>query len=129
METVVYFLLSVSFPFVYIAYELWFVIKLCRGSDINQKNKTEITQLSSMEAKLVSGSQLILQLFFIVSGYSSTVFQTIAIVSSFLQIIRCSIQLDIDLKLALQKKVELPIWMLGYLVTLPQLSSVFPVLR
>ena len=98
---------AVAFPIILLCWLLAPILNIYRQKPISQDTQLEITTMVGVEATIESTSQLLLQLFTILNGYPGSWIQNIAIGASFLQLARCSILLDVQMKAHLSDVVEL----------------------
>ena len=91
--------LGVTFPIVMLLMQLYPIIATCFGENWTQNDQLFITKFTGIEAAVESTCQLLLQIFTILYKYPSSTIQKITIATSFIQIARCSILLDVETKM------------------------------
>lgn len=91
-----FMLASLSFPVAFLILQLVAIIKICFKSNIGSIYSWVIVMVTSVESSVESCCQLLLQLFTIIYGYETTTIQRVTIITSFFQMAKCSISLDIE---------------------------------
>jgi len=90
---------SLVFPFTFIVFQLVAVIMTCFKAKVSEYHQMKITRYTGIEASVESCGQLLLQIFSILYGYETTTIQKITIMTSFIQLTKCSIMMDVETNL------------------------------
>jgi len=108
-------LFPIMFPSLQFAAIISLIYNKCKGnlitdgdSENNKLMNMVVTASSGVESSIESFCQIVLQIFTILNGYSSTTIQAVTIFSSFVQIGYSSISQDIELKSYFETLPEAP---------------------
>ena len=88
--------LGLFFPIMFLGAQLITLGMILIKLDIEQSQQSGLISMLGMESSIESFFQIVLQVFTILNGYSTTIIQKITVISSFFQISRCSILVDIQ---------------------------------
>ena len=94
-----YFIVGLTFPILFLVLQFAAIMMTCCKSRLDVDHMSFITRFTGIEAAVESCGQLLLQIFTILYNYETGKIQKITIITSFIQLAKCTIMQDVENKI------------------------------